>query len=75
MVEHGEEWDDIESITLTPEQLDREFDDGYGGTEGEPFTVWTKDRVYFPIGYDGAKWCGSVARNPDGKATNHQGGG
>jgi hypothetical protein len=31
--------------------------------------------VYFPACYDGAEWVGSVSRNPDGKATRHQGGG
>jgi len=57
MKEHGESWDDAISCTLTDDQLDKEFDSGYGGEEGEPFTVWTKQRVYFPICYDGAEWC------------------
>lgn len=60
--------------TLTEEELDIEFDPGYGGTEGLPFTAWTEDFVYFPICYDGAEWCGSVSRNPNGEPTRHQGG-
>lgn len=75
MAEQGESFDDVEACTLSPEQLDAEFDDGFGGTQGEPFTVWTRNRVYFPVCYDGAEWVGSVARNPDGKPTQHVGGG
>jgi hypothetical protein len=52
-----------------------EFNDGYGATEGAPFTVWTEERVYFPICYDGSEWIGSAARNPNGKPTDHQGSG
>lgn len=75
MKEHGETWADVESCTLTQEQLDAQFDSGYGGTEGASFTVWTKNRVYFPACYDGKEWTASVARNPNGKATEHIGGG
>ncbi len=74
LAENGETWGDLVSITLTEAQLDTEFHDGYGSAEGEPFTAWTLAHVYFPIQYDGAEWCGSVARNPDGKPTPHQGG-
>ncbi len=62
-------------MTLTSEQLDTEFDDGYGGTNGEPFTAWSKQFVYFPACYDGAEWIAYVSRNPNGKATSHIGGG
>lgn len=61
--------------TLTEEELDIEFDDGYGGTEGLPFTLWTTWFVYFPVYYDGSEWCGSVYRNPTKIPTRHQGGG
>ena len=54
--------------------LDKKFDAGYGSPEGEPFTLWTKDRVYFPICYDGAEWVCSVPRNPCDIATEHMGG-
>ena len=71
---NGETWADVEAHTLTDEQLDARFDHGYGGTEGAPFTLWTKKRVYFPGQYDGAEWVASVARHPDGKPTDHVGG-
>ena len=54
--------------------LDKVFDSGYGGSEGEPFTLWTKDRVYFPAVYDGSEWVASVPRNPCDIATVHIGG-
>jgi hypothetical protein len=73
--ESGESWSDIQSSTLTDEELDKRFDDGYGGAEGLPFTVWTSRRVYFPVCYDGAEWVDSVSRFPDGKPTKHVGGG
>ena len=69
----NETWDDVEACTLSQEELLREFNPGHGVEEGSPFTVWTKDRVYFPACYDGAEWVVSVARNPDGKATYHVG--
>lgn len=72
---HGESWADVVSMTLTEADLDARFDSGYGGTEGCPFTLWTANRVYFPASYDGAEWCDSVARNPNGEATPHVGGG
>lgn len=72
---HNENWDDVVSCTLTNEQLDKTFYSGYGGNEGDPFTVWTVNRVYFPVCYDGAEWVGSVSRHPDGHPTKHQGGG
>lgn len=75
MERHGETWADVEACTLSEKQLDEVFDPGFGGTEGEPFTVWTALRVYFPGCYDGAEWVDSVSRNPDGVATAHIGGG
>jgi hypothetical protein len=75
MKRNGETLSDIVSSTLTPEEMGRSFDGGYGGEEGLPFTVWTTDFVYFPVCYDGSEWVGSVARNPNGKPTPHQGGG
>lgn len=71
----GESWDDVVDNTMTLEQMRAGFDAGYGGTEGVPFTVWTENRVYFPICYDGSEWVESVSRNPDGVATSHLGGG
>jgi len=66
---------DIEVNTLSDEEMEAEFDPDYGGTNGGPFTIWTRKTVYFPLCYDGAEWVGSVARHPDGVPTSHQGGG
>jgi hypothetical protein len=74
MRERGELFEDIKSSTLTDEQLDTKFDNGYGGSQGCAFTVWTKNHVYFPAVYDGAEWVACVPRRPNGKATSHVGG-
>ena len=75
MQERGETLADIESNTLSDDEMVKEFYAGYGGIEGAPFTVWTANTVYFPICYDGSEWVGSVSRNPDGRPTGHFGGG
>lgn len=54
--------------------MERPFDDGYGGSQGPPVTVWTEERVYFPVVYDGAEWMGSAPRDPSGEALRHVGG-
>ena len=71
----AETWGDVVSCTLTDAELDVEFDTGYGGKNGLPFTLWTRNRAYFPVCYDGAEWVASVSRMPDGVATEHAGGG
>ena len=75
MKKRGETLADIEANTMTEVEMTKEFDSGFGGIEGIPFTVWSKNTIYFPICYDGAEWVGSVSRNPDGKPTDHHGGG
>ena len=74
MIENDETWDSVESCTLSQENLDIEFDDGFGNSMGKPFTVWTKNFVYFPAVYDGMEWADSVPRNPCNVAKNHVGG-
>jgi hypothetical protein len=69
-----ESWDDVVSCTLTENELEKKFDGGYGGSEGKPFTLWTKKRVYFPVVYDGSEWVESVSRRPDKKPSGHFGG-
>lgn len=61
--------------TLSEEEMDIVFDDGFGIEEGLAFTAWTDDYVYFPLCYDGSEWVGSVPRNPNGVSTMHLGGG
>lgn len=66
--------DKIIACTLTDEEMDVEFDGGYGGSEGKPFTAWSENYVYFPVVYDGSEWVGSAPRNPCDEATGHHGG-
>ena len=69
---HGDTWENVVSSEAPDDDsFDREFDSGFGSTEGHPFCVWTTSRVYFPIEYDGAEGVVSVSRNPDGKVVNH----
>jgi hypothetical protein len=70
----GETWDDIESITLSEDELAAEFNPDSSTEEGKPFTAWTARRVYFPMQHGGLEWVGSVSRIPDGKPTEHLGG-
>lgn len=63
------------ACTISDDELDREFDDGFGMTLGSPFTAWSENWVYFPICYDGAEWIGRAPRNPCDKSMDHQGGG
>ena len=66
--------DKIISCTLTDEELNAEFDDGFGGHEGLPFTAWGEKYVYFPVVYDGSEWVGRAPRNPCDEACDHVGG-
>ena len=66
--------EEIVFCTLTDEELQEEFHDGYGGHEGKPFTAWSENYVYFPVVYDGSEWVGKAPRNPCNEATNHIGG-
>tara|TARA_R110002126_G_scaffold13892_2_gene59336 strand:+ start:304 stop:558 length:255 start_codon:yes stop_codon:yes gene_type:complete len=61
--------------TLSNEEMDIQFDEGYGRTMGMSFTAWSETRVYFPICYDGSEWVGSAPRNPCDEKTDHLGGG
>lgn len=70
---HAEDFSDVVSCTLSDEELDKEFDEDYGGPEGKPFTLWTKNRVYFPVTYDGAEWVRSAPRNPSKESVEHVG--
>jgi hypothetical protein len=71
--ENGDNFEEMKT-TLTEEELNKDFDTGYGGSEGEPFTAWGEKYVYFPIVYDGAEWVGSAPRNPCDEKTSHLGG-
>jgi len=72
--DEGRGWSHVASCTLTDEELDVRFDSGIQNPNGKPFTLWTGDRVYFPVHNEDIRmeWVGSVSRNPDGQETNHQ---
>ena len=53
------------------DEMGHQFCPGFGAEKGCWFTVWTKDRVYFPTSYDGAEGVESVPRDPCGEATRH----
>jgi hypothetical protein len=72
---YDDSFENVESCTLSKEELLVNFDPEHGSTEGKPFTLWTKTRVYFPLCFDGGEWVGSVSRTPDGIPTPHMGGG
>jgi len=71
---NGDDFSKIET-TLTDGELVREFDSGYGTSEGVAFTAWGEKYVYFPVVYDGSEWVGSAPRNVCDKKTWHLGGG
>jgi hypothetical protein len=70
----GDTWGDVVSSTLSEDELNEEFDNGWGLTQGKFFTLWTTKYAYFPVMYDGSEWAGYVSRNPDGVPTEHVGG-
>jgi hypothetical protein len=74
LAKNSEGWADVVGSTLSPYDMQVLFDNGYGNAEGKPFTMWTNNRVYFPVCYDGAEWVGSAPRNPCDVVTGHQGG-
>jgi len=74
MAKNNESFSHVMDNTMTDEEMDVQFDGGFGCINGIPFTTWTTDFVYFPICYDGREWVGCVARNPNGEPTKHQGG-
>ena len=65
----------FKSIEEAKKILDYDFDAGFGGENGPYFTAWTKDKVYFPVQYDGSEWITSVPRKICNIATSHKGGG
>ena len=58
-------WDDNEEIKNSKERwADMEFYDGFGGSEGVPFLIWTEKYIYFPAVYDGSEWVEMLPRDP-----------
>ncbi len=45
--------------------LDREFDDGFGGTESPNLCAWSPSFVVVSNDYDGSEWLSWVPRHPE----------
>lgn len=70
----GDDFNNMET-TLSHNELNEQFNVGFGSSEGKPFTAWGDKYVYFPVVYDGREWVGWAPRNPCDIVTHHQGGG
>jgi len=65
MALHNETMDDVVSMNCNPKQLRKRFYEGYGEEhDASGFTLWTKNRVYFPVCCEGYEYVGSAQRNP-----------
>ena len=53
----------IVHCTISDKELLVKFDDGYGIVEGKGFRLYTENRIYFPVCYDGAEWIDSIPRD------------
>lgn len=53
----------LELYGITEKELTKKFDSGYGVAQGQPFLVYSKLFVYFPICY-GKEWISFVPRTP-----------
>lgn len=63
---------DIVYCNVSEDVMNKKFDNGWGATEGEPFTVWSETHVYFPLEYDGAEYVGYAPRFPNDDPMSHQ---
>ena len=75
MKSNNDSFENVAGIQPEKIDLDKKFDPSLGSEEGEPFLLWTKKYVYFPVCYDGSEWVGSVPRNPQNTVLKHFGGG
>jgi hypothetical protein len=68
--------DDSAVVAVAPFEsvLDFEFDGGFGTSCGPRVLIWTEQRVYFPVTYDGSESLGSAPRNPQPQGQRHVGG-
>jgi hypothetical protein len=70
----GEDASEVVEVSPNDEVLDIAFDPGYGWSQGPEVLIWTVERVYFPVVYDGAEWLRSAPRNPPADPQGHVGG-
>lgn len=69
MLEQLPEGAELINCTLTPEEMQVEFDSGYGLAKGQPFLAWSRNFVFFPSEYDGSEWVSAAPRNPGDTVT------
>ena len=62
-IKNGDDFSEM-LININEKEQKQEFDSGGGDCNGVPFTAWGVYFVYFPVGYDGSDYIGSVPRNP-----------
>ena len=56
-------WETLQ-ITLSEEELNKEFEDGAGEQEGNSFYAWSDNWVYFVNSFDGMERVDYIPRNP-----------
>ena len=82
MEDNQDTWDDVVDWKTDIDKdstswWDIEFSSSFGIAEGNPFLLWTKRFVYFPVVYDGSEWVGSVPikKGYSNRKLTHYGGG
>ena len=71
-MEHNEDsWDNFVACAPKDIEWDSLFEDRWGLPD--PFTLWTKDWVYFPVCRDSDEWVACVPRNPSEYIRGHVG--
>jgi len=54
------------TITISDEELDLEFNNGFGRPEGAHFMAWSDHYIYFNYEYDGSDFIICRERHPPG---------
>lgn len=64
---------DLSKLVFNPRDidLDREFNDGYGCIEGQPFYAYSDTKIYYCWEYDGSEGIGNIPRHPDDTKPTH----
>ena len=68
---HADSWNNVESTVVRMVATLQHHSIHLLGYVWEAVCVWTRDRVYFPLTYNGMEAVGSVSRNPDQKPVVH----
>lgn len=65
----NDSWNNLVDSTMDQARMNKLFRHGCGDNDCPAFTLWTQNRVYFPIMYDNEEAVASVSRNPDNVPT------